>query len=83
MPEKETRDWSPKYRKQVTHGEKFFAAILLIIPGITLLLLADGLGEYVGAGMAAAGGYAAFPVLRPMVQFVVERIPWLADKDAQ
>ena len=72
--------WSAEHERHVFWGEKIFAGGLLLL-GAFMAYWGDGVGSYVGVGLASVGAYQTFPKLRPVISGLVDRIPFLAEKE--
>ena len=72
--------WSEEHERHVFWGEKIFAGVLILI-GAYMAYWGTGVGAYVGVGMFSVGAYQTFPKLRPLISNIVDRIPFLAEKE--
>ena len=71
--------WSDEHRTHVYWFEKF-VALGAVIVATWFVPANEGMAQYFFIGMGSIGLWKLFPSVRPLVSWVVEHLPFLANK---
>ncbi len=73
---KQRQEFSTEYRKQSRAAESMISIAL----GMVAMQWGNDFVQWAGGGLVFVGVYSYFPMIRPLAQKVVDRIPGLANK---
>jgi len=79
MEEKKKEEWGPQHKVHAFWFEKGVGLVVLAVG--TYLAFHDGCLQYFGFAMACFGLNATLPSSRALFSNIVDRLPFLADKE--